>query len=195
MKNMPDALLYAAVFAVTICGSGCGNYTPKPHGYPKVDYPEKQYKTVETQCPFYLTIPTYSTLEKDLSDSQACWYNLRYLPFDATLHLTYRTFTSIEELDSLTEDAHLLAMKHTIKATEIREMDKVDTSSGNLIMTYDLFGNTATPYNFYITDGRKHFIRGSFYFNQHTKTDSVEPIYHFLKTDIEKMIAEMRWTE
>lgn len=176
--------------------SSCGQYTPKPHGYPRIEYPEKKYVTVNPDCPFSLTIPTYSSLQKDTKDdANPCWYNLRYLPFDATLHLTYREFSSIEELDSLTEDAYTMAMKHTIKAIEIRELDQIDTASGNMIMKYDLFGNTATPFNFYVTDGKKHFLRGSFYFNNSTATDSVAPIYAFLKEDMEKMIADVRWTD
>jgi gliding motility-associated lipoprotein GldD len=181
-------------FVAAVFLTGCSSYTPKPHGYPKINYPEKNYKTVATKCPFELTIPTYASLNPDTT-TDSCWYNLNFLPFDATLHLTYMGFNSLNELDSLTEDAYTMAMKHTIKATEIREIDQVDTSSGNLIMKYDLFGNTATPFNFYITDGKKHFLRGSFYFNQHTKTDSVEPIYRFIMTDLEKLIANLRWTD
>lgn len=174
--------------------AGCAEYTPKPHGYPKVEFPERAYQQPETDCPYQLTIPTYARLEFDrTTDMEKCWYNVVYAPFDATLHLTYIEFDNVAQLDSLTEDAYKLAMKHTIKATEIKEKESIDTSSDNLIMKYDLFGNTATPFMFYITDGKKHYLQGSFYFNNYTEADSVKPVFDFVKVDIEKMISDLKW--
>jgi len=55
-------------------------------------------------------------------------------------------------------------------------------------MIYDLQGKTATPFNFYITDEKKHYLRGAFYFNQKTTRDSVMPIYDFINEDIMRSI-------
>ena len=60
-------------------------------------------------------------------------------------------------------------------------------------MIYDLEGKTATPFNFYLTDGKKHFIRGSFYFNKKTEMDSVMPIYTFLNADIMRALETFQF--
>ena len=44
------------------------NYTPKPRGFFKLSFPEKEFKQYAQDCPFTFEFPTYSkikTLEKD----------------------------------------------------------------------------------------------------------------------------------
>ena len=173
---------------------GCKEYFPKPKAYPRVVYPEKKYQKIETNCPFTFEIPTYSSLQPYDGPDNNCWYNLIYTPFDATLHLSYVAINGINDLDSLAEDAYRMVFKpHLQRAEEIVEREISDSSTGNYGMIYDLEGKTATPFNFYITDGTKHFFRGSFYFNQNTKRDSVQPIYEFLNEDVINSIHTFRF--
>ncbi|MEY2925242.1 MAG: hypothetical protein RLZZ337_1792 [Bacteroidota bacterium] len=171
----------------------CKNYTPKPNAYPRVIYPEKAYVASETNCPFSFEIPVYSKLVPYSYEPRPCWYNLEYTPFNATLHLSYVTFKGINELDSLTEDAYKLAFKHISKAEEIIEREVSDSTKGLYGMIYDLEGKTATPLNFYLTDRKSNFFRGSFYFNTKTERDSVLPIYQFLNEDILRTIQSFQF--
>lgn len=159
--------------------------------YPRVDYPEKEYSRSDIPCPFEFDIPVYSELVPYAGDHE-CWYNLHYTPFKATLHLSYKPMNGISSLDSFMEDAHQLAFKHISKAEDIVPSEFSD-SSGNYGMFYDLYGKTATPFNFFITDKENHFLRGSFYFDTKTDLDSVAPIYEFLKKDIFRSIETFRW--
>jgi gliding motility-associated lipoprotein GldD len=171
----------------------CSNYTPKPKAYPRVDYPVKEYHKIETDCPFSFDIPIYSKLENYQYGDQPCWYNLNYPQFNATLHLSYIPFSNIQELDSLGEDAYQLAHKHIRVAEEIVEREITDTTKSIFGMIYDLEGKTATPLNFYLTDGKQHFFRGSFYFNAKTSRDSVLPIYNFIHEDIIRTITSFNF--
>jgi gliding motility-associated lipoprotein GldD len=108
-----------------------------------------------------------------------------YKNFDATLHLSYVPISGQADLDSLAEDAYKMVFKpHIQRAEEIIEREISDTAKNLRGMIYDLEGKTATPFNFYITDGEQHFFRGSFYFNEKTVRDSVLPIYNFINEDI-----------
>ena len=60
---------------------------------------------------------------------------------------------------------------------------------------YELFGNTATWYQFYLTDQKKHFIRAALYFNTQTDADSVEPVFKFLRADAEHLIQSINWNK
>ena len=171
--------------------AACQEYSPKPAAYPMVEVPDKSYEWVNPDCAFAFEIPSYAELKPARSGGE-CWFDLNYLPFDATLHLSYRKVNGTESLDSLMEDSYQLAFKHISRAEEIIEKEFTD-SNGNYGMIYDLEGRTATPFNFYITDKSSHFIRGSFYFNQKTKRDSVAPIYQFLKKDIYRSIRTLEW--
>ena len=180
-------LAYGLIFA------GCNSYTPKPKAYPRVLYPKKEYKQIITECPYSFDIPVYSKLQPYTYELRPCWYNLEYTPFNATLHLSYVTFSNTSELDSLTEDAYKLAFKHISRAEEIIEREVTDSSKGLFGMIYDLEGKTATPFNFYLTDKKSNFFRGSFYFNTKTERDSVLPIYAFLNEDIMRTIQSFNF--
>lgn len=172
---------------------GCRDYTPKPYAYPRVDFPEKEYSRTQTNCPFSFEAPAYSSLVPVPDNEYNCWYDLKYLPFNATLHLSYRPFENQKALDSLTEDAYKMAFDHISRAEEIIEREVYDTVKGMYGMIYDLEGKTATPFNFYLTDRKGHFFRGSFYFNVQTNRDSVAPIYDFLREDIMNTIKTFEW--
>ncbi len=183
--NKYGLILLASVISL----AACKNFTPKPKAYPRVEYPEKSYQRITTDCPFSFEIPQYSQLMPYTYEVKPCWFNLSYTPFNATLHTSYSSFKNQKALDSLAEDSYKLAFKHISKADEIIEREISDSTKGIYGMIYDLQGKTATPFNFYLTDGKSHFFRGSFYFNEKTKIDSVQPIYEFLNADMMHSIA------
>lgn len=176
--------------------SACTSGTPRPHGYPRIIFPERGYRTFDQGCPYTFEIPTYALMEADTHElSEPCWFNLKFPGFDATLYLSYKSVKNQGHLDTLSEEAYKLAMKNNIKADVINETEIVDTSNGNFGVLYDLYGESATPFNFYITDKKNHYIRGAFYFDQYTKTDSVAPVYDFIRTDIMHMINTIEWRD
>ncbi|MDI1235455.1 MAG: gliding motility lipoprotein GldD [bacterium] len=170
------------------------NFTPKPHGYPRVYYPIKAYQIFDSNAPFSFLYPTYAEVKNyDESDVQNYWYNINYLPFNATLHISYKSFKNRNQFDSLFDDTRKLAYKHTIKADEIEETEVHNSSTGTSGIIYDLKGNTATNLNFYVSDGKKHFLRGALYFNAKTTNDSILPVFNFLREDVVKMIESTKW--
>lgn len=176
----------------------CNNqsFNPKPHAYPRVYYPEKKYQWFDTNAPFKFMVPVYSNVVDKTNEEngwQPFWYNINYLPFNATLHLSYKKFNSKNEYDSLYEDTKKLAYKHTIKADEIEEIEIFNKTNGSSGIIYNLKGNTATNLNFYLSDSKQHFIRGALYFNSKTTNDSIAPVYDFLRQDVMKLIETTSW--
>ncbi len=189
MSQVKKNKLWLMIIALSL--TACKDYSPKPNAYPRIEFPNKIYESINSDCPFSFEIPRYSQLRPARS-GEDCWFDLHYIPFDATLHLSYRQVHGMSSLDSLMEDSYQLAFKHISRAEEIIEKEFSD-SNGNYGMIYDLEGRTATPFNFYLTDKKNHFIRGSFYFNKKTNRDSVAPIYNFLKKDIYRSIKSLEW--
>ena len=173
--------------------AGCSNYTPKPHGYPKIDFPERSYTLYDDGCAYTFKKPTYAVVVPDTHErSEPCWYNIHFPNFGATVYLSYKSLEHPDQLDSLADDAFKLAGKNQIRADAIEEIE-IETQSGNKGIVFELFGPSATPFNFYISDEKKHYLRGSFYFDNHTKTDSVAPVYEFLKEDFNVLINSVEW--
>lgn len=178
--------------------ASCGNeaYTPKPHAYPREYYPPRAYQLFDTNAPFKFLIPKYSLIQ-NYNDNDSIehpfWYNIHYLPFNATLHISYHEFANRSEFDKLFDDTRRLAYKHDIKAEEIEEIELQNPSTHSSGIIYELKGNTATNLNFYISDGQKHFLRGALYFNSRTEIDSIQPVFDFIKQDVIKMIETTSW--
>jgi gliding motility-associated lipoprotein GldD len=184
------------LFTIGLLGLlACNEYTPKPHAYPRIEFPEHRYARFESEAPFSFEIPTYCRMQKDTDfNSEPFWYNLQFPPFDATLHISYKALRTPKDLDSLIDDSRRLVFKHTVKAEEIEEREIRD-SLGNFGLFYDLYGNTATPLNFFISDRQNHFLRAAYYFNNYTERDSVAPVLQFVKKDILRMVETFRWEE
>lgn len=196
---MKHTLKFSFLILISFVSWGCpekASYTPKPKGYPRIDFPKKSYIAFDSTSPFRFEIPEYSKMEFDPRYTiKKDWYNLNFKPFNATLHISYLPVSSAQQLNMMEEDSRKLVYKHTIKADDIAEMpldngDKENRVSG---MFYELTGNTATPLNFYLTDKNKHFFRGALYFNAKTENDSIKPVYEYIKTDILHLIKTFHW--
>ena len=165
------------------------NYTPKPRGFFKISFPEKEFKQYAQDCPFTFEFPTYSkikTLEKD------CFFNLYFPDFNATLHLSY--FPIFDNLYEHTEESRTLAYKHSIKANAISEQPFIDKKNKVFGLVYDYEGTTATALQFYLNDSTNQFFRGALYFDTEVN-DSILPVSNFLQEDIKYLIESFRWKE
>ena len=186
----------ASALLLGSCG-GDSSYVPKPHGFPKMVLPEKKYQLMDSaSIPYQFELPVYAVLSTDTNETfpkRKGWYNLNFLPFNATLHLTYYQFDNWEFFDSLVYDTRKLVNKHIQRADDILE-EPVSGSKNNVKgLVFRIVGNTATNLNFYLTDSVKHFVRGALYFNRQTNRDSVAPVYQYISKDIDHMISTFTW--
>lgn len=174
---------------------GCKNnaYTPKPKGYPRISFPERnvsQYLLKE--CNYAFNLPEYAYVKPDpYPMPDECWYNIHFKPFNATLHLSYKKIKNRENLFKLLNDANTMVFKHAMRADEI--VENYISKPGKNGIFFELDGSTATNAQFFITDSTTNFLRGSLYFNQKTNTDSIAPVIAFLKTDILQIINSLEW--
>jgi gliding motility-associated lipoprotein GldD len=181
--------MFISVLFLASCES---DYTPKPRGFQRITFPEKSYVPFHSDCGFSFDIPSYSHIVPDrFPGADQCWFNLNYGVFNATLHLSYKPVKSKDDLMRMAEDSRTLVYKHTVKADEIYET--VISNKYLHGMLYELSGNTASNFQFYVADSSRNYLRGALYFNVKTNNDSVAPVLDYLKYDIIKMIESLRW--
>jgi gliding motility-associated lipoprotein GldD len=169
---------------------------PKPHAYFRIDFPKKEYVLYQGACPFEFNHPYYSTVNQDLSENaEPCWLNLDFVPYNATLHLTYKPIGKDFNLLDLQNDTRRFVMNHSIKAQEIMEntINKPEDRVHGVF--YTLTGNTATSLQFYVTDSTRHYLRGALYFNAHTNPDSIAPVLGYISDDVLELIGSMKWRD
>jgi len=184
----------ALFFLISIFLFGCKNeYTPKPKGYYRIDFPNKEYSSYQGDCPFTFEFPKKSILEnKSRGIVKPCWYNLHYPQYANTIHLSYFSIKK-DSLSNYIEETRMLAMKHIVKANQINEEIFKNPNHNVYGLIYDFGGETATNFQFFLTDSSNHFFRGAMYFNMPPNSDSLQPVEQFIKADLRHFIETFRW--
>ncbi|MDR1887650.1 MAG: gliding motility lipoprotein GldD [Prevotellaceae bacterium] len=178
--NRKTGILLFLLFALASCES----YTPKPKGYMRFDFPEKEYRLFDSTCPFRFEYPTYGNMVS--AEEHNCWYNLSFPQYLATIYLSYQPID--DNLAELLDDAHVFAYRHDVKANAI-EARFVENKNDDLVgLLFDIEGNAASSVQFFVTDSINHFLRGSLYFYTAPNSDSLAPLIDFFRADIEHLI-------
>ena len=174
---------------------GCENdFTPKPHGYYRIDFPAKEYQQLPMEMPYSFEVPTYSkcnvdhTINEDNSN-----INIQFPKNKATFHISYKKIEN--NLQKLTEDSYELAYKHAIKANSISEQIFMNPNRNVYGTIYRIEGNAASPFQFHLTDSTCNFLRGSFYIKEIPNYDSLKPVIEFLEQDLINLIETLYWEE
>ena len=180
------------------CGSESPVLSPKPRAFPRIEFPDrKQTPFAESYCPFRFDYANYNELIKDTlffnsAPENECWFDLNCASLNSYLHCSYYPIDKKNSLDKLITDAFVLSNKHNIKANYIDELpiSKAGKVYGHV---FDIEGDVASPFQFYLTDSTDHFLRGSLYIKAKARPDSLAPVYEFLKKDIMQMINSFEW--
>ena len=184
---------YIYLLIIILLTSCQQRFTPKPIGYLRFDFEEKEAKKFEVEDRFFsfqtadyfnMTIQTRNT---------DYWINLEYPKHNATIHLTH-TFIK-NNLSNLIEDTRSMAYKHTIKADAITEKNYSNPNTNAYGKLYDIKGRTASAVQFYLTDSTKNFLRGSLYFYCSPNQDSLKPVINYIREDIVTIIETIQWTD
>lgn len=182
------------VFGALIFGSCKEDTVPKPKGYLKLEYPEVVYKEYLSDCPFTFDINAITELEKPRGGGNYCGMNLSYPRLKGKIHITYIGVDD-ELLTKSLKEAQDLTQSHAQKAESIGTYPFEDKVHNRYGMVYEIEGDAASPVQFYITDNKKHFLRGAAYFNVKPNYDSILPAALYLKKDIQVLMESVVWKD
>lgn len=193
-------LLAMFCIAAFLC---CEGYTPVPkqRAYPRVIYPEKAYKPFdENYCNFTFDQPVYSTIEHDTMffDEKAkdnCWFNISVKKLNARIYCSYYPIQNRQRFDELVKDAYEMTNKHNVKASYIEEIPVRRPEANVYGVVFNVQGPAASSYQFFLTDSVKNFLRGALYFNTEVRPDSLAPVVNFMKQDLNRLVATLKWNQ
>jgi gliding motility-associated lipoprotein GldD len=185
-----------------LAGVSCSqpSVTPRPHAYPRVFYPERGYQMFDTSfCSFRFEYPQYARIEQDTAffndkPESPCWFNVVLPAFAGKIHCSYKDLKK-NKLNKCVDDTYRLAQKHDTKADYIGESYFSHPSKKVYATVFEIEGNAASPFQFYITDSTQHFLRGSLYFSTHPEADSMAPVIQYVKADIIHLINTFEWSK
>ncbi len=169
------------------------NYVPKPRGYFRIDIPEKNYISLDTNFPYKFEYPDYAEIHPDKhSPNEPFWINLEFSQFHGILHISYKKINN--NLIEYLEDSRTMVVKLIPKASSIDDELILNKKSNVFGLKYNINGiGAASPFQFFVTDSVNHFLRGALYFNVIPNNDSLAPVIDFIKEDIEHLIETFEW--
>ena len=182
------------VLGFTACNS---KFTPKEIGYPALVVPKKAYLVgAVTGLPYAFDIPSYAVVDKNvtnmgLDQQKTGWMNLQFPTLNATLYISYNAIQK-NQLDVLVRDAYNFANNHSNKASFIED-SAFENPKGLKGVFFHLGGDVASPYQFFITDSSRHFLRGALYFDTTPNADSLAPVIDFLYQDLKQLVQTFHW--
>jgi gliding motility-associated lipoprotein GldD len=203
-------------FFLYVLSSCNGVPIPKPKGYFRIDLPAHAYQSFDQAgYPYSFDYPVYARIIKDSSyfeeqPDNPYWINVDFPAFHGRIYLSYINIgthalykvkggngvyhdsTGLNTFDKLTNDAFNLTNRHAYKASSIDQY-AVSPRPGVAGFIFEVGGNAATRYQFYLTDSTRHFIRGALYFDAPPNEDSLKPVNRFLFEDLKRLIGSLRW--
>lgn len=189
IKKLTYSIIIICIVLLTSCKE---NYQPKAHGYLRITYPEKSYTLYNSNDNYSYMLADYCHVEYDtINNKEKFWSNIVFENMNAKIHLSYNLIDN--NFETLLEDAHTMAYKHSVKADAINRTIYENDSTNVFGLIYDIKGNVASPVQFFATDSLKYFLRGSLYFNSVPNKDSLYPCIKFIREDIQKLMETLQW--
>ncbi len=192
MKHLP--LLFFLPFLI---GSCTRTGTPKPYGYVRLTMPDTCYVPFDRHhpdkqvYPYDFLLSGNAEVQPRIEKGEQYWINIFYPSLNATVHCSYKPVRG--NLRELTNDAIEFVYKNASHATSIPEHAYSHPEAHVYGVFFDLEGNTASPYQFFLTDSTQHFFRASVYCNCRPNADSLAPIHEYLRADMIHLIESFRW--
>ena len=172
------------------------DYTPKPRGYFRIDFPAHAYQLFDSPgFPYSFEYPVYGNILRDTAffgdkPENPYWINVDFPRFHARIYISYKKVEG--NYDKLRDDAYKMTYKHTYKASSIED-SLISTPLGIHGIFFNVGGNAATAKQFFVSDSTKHFLRGALYFDTTPNSDSLSIVNNFLEEDMFHLINTLRW--
>ncbi len=188
------------IIAGVLFFAGCNeDYTPKPRGFFRIGFPEKNYDSITPKFPYRFEVPEYAVVKPDEQNpDKPTWINIEFPGNKAEVHVSYYNLQQYDTssrvlLAELMEETRELAYKHSIKANSIEEQVYLHPEEDVYGTLYRIRGNAASPLQFFLTDSTRHFLRGALYIRATPDVDSLQPVIEFLEHDVIRLIESTEW--
>ena len=156
-----------------------------------MEVPESVFIDYTDNCGYSFQIPETFKLDTTKLDASSCNRVIDLGPLNGSLFLYY---WDIEKpLSFYINNANDEVGNHKLKATFIGD-EQIKRPKDRVFGTrFELQGNVATPFQFYLTDSTEHFLFAEVLFNCTPNYDSLKPTLDRFKTDLDQMMKTFKW--
>lgn len=167
---------------------------PKPPTYLNINFPDHSYSNVKGDCPYEFKLASlynYKTIEN--SKFNSCIQEIDLGPLNGSLYLYYIKLPSKDSLPEIINFANDKVDEHKIIADKIEFEQIIDAKNRVFGTFFELKGNVATNFQFYLTDSSQNFVRGEVLLNCRPNYDSLRPSLNYLKVDLLELVHNFKW--
>jgi gliding motility-associated lipoprotein GldD len=192
LKNKGKIIYLSVIFAIFY---SCGDEIaiPKPATYLRLDLPQHEYVTYkEKNCDYsfeYSKIYKVSDVYNDLG--QTCHKDINLGPLNGIIHFSFLKMD--KPLGEYIDFAIDKVEEHKVKASAIEDSLIIRPQDRVYGTFFELQGDVASPFQFYLTDSVSKFVSGVVYLNKTPKYDSLKPSLEYLKVDLYQMLKTFSW--
>jgi gliding motility-associated lipoprotein GldD len=167
--------------------------TPKPRGFYRIELPIPQYMDFSlNDLPFSFNVSQLVTVELPPVETSANWINLAYPALNVKIYCSYQTITPFD-LSLLEDECRDLVTRNAKNANAITEHTYENPDFKVFGMLFRIDGETASPFQFMLTDSATHFFRGALYYECQFNIDSVAPVTQYLNENVIELIQSFHW--
>jgi gliding motility-associated lipoprotein GldD len=189
-----NKIILICLLMFVLCACKTDAPVPKPPAYLRTELPEHKYRFVSNDCPYELKLADiYNYKPCIFQKSNFCMQQIDLGPLNGSLYLYYINIASKDSLPSIINYANDKVDEHKIKADKIDFRQLIDKDKRVFGTFFELKGNVATNFQFYLTDSTNHFVRGEVLLNCRPNYDSLKPSLEYLKQDLLELVNNFKW--
>lgn len=178
----------AVLFMLPSCGDS-ELLIPKPPTYLRSELPDHSYKTFSDRCPYTFNLSKLYTANEVSPEN--CHKDIDLGSINGVIHFSYIEMK--ESLSNYVNFANDKIDEHKLKATAINDEQIIHPEKDVYGTFFELKGDVATPFQFYLTDSTDRFISGVVYLNSTPNYDSLMPTLNYLKVDLMELVNTFEW--
>lgn len=165
---------------------------PKPPTYLRLDLPGHEYVEFKDGCNYTFEVSKLFKVKQVVDQTgPTCHKDIDLGPLNGVIHFSY--IDMVEPLSKYVNYSIDKVDEHKIKATAIEDSKILRPKDKVYGTIFELQGDVASPFQFYLTDSTSKFVSGVVYFNSVPNYDSLKPSLDYLKEDLMKMIQTFKW--
>ena len=177
--------------------SSCGGnelMIPKPPTYLRSEFPAHTYSPIPAGNPYSFELADAYICKPVLFKGTVTNHQEILLgKLNGVLYINYYPLPNRDSLIRYINLSNDKVDEHQVKAEKINDFT-ISHPKNNVYGTFfELTGNVATNFQFYLTDSTSHFLRGELLMNCAPNYDSLRPSLDYIKQDLYHLFETMEW--
>ena len=185
------------IIAILLFAS-CGKEPPmpKPNTYLRLSVPQPKYLHYDDKnLPFTFDYPDYGEIVPVKSDDKSSiWFNIVFEHYGFEANVSYVPIKTDTSLAYMVNDCYTFLDSNN-KWSAVMVERKASNRSAHVYGTaFEIKGSeVVSPYQFYLTDSVRHFVRVALHCRFVPNNDSLAVVIKRIDTDLDNMINSLRW--